>query len=121
MDRGLCLDLSDHTVRVWDVERGIQINNTRMQDGIVGNLVMSTRERAVVYIASYNSVRVWDEEGGNAGGEALSGHEDVVNEVAVSADGRTLVSGSDDGTVRVWDAESGSAVGQPLCGHEGSV
>ena len=111
----------DSTVRVWDVERGIQVNNTRMQHESVQNFVMSTGERSVVYIASCNSVRVWDEEGGNAGGEALPGHEDVVTEVAVSAGGRTLVSGSDDMTVRVWDAESGSAVGQPLCGHEGSV
>ena len=70
-----------------------------------------TGERSVVYIASYNTVRVRDEEGGNAGGEALPEHEDVVTQVAVSADGRTLVSRSDDGTVRVWDAESGSAVG----------
>ena len=111
----------DRTVRVWDVERGIQVNNTRMQDDVVKFLVMSTGERSVVYIASQNSVRVWDEEGGNAGGEALPEHEDVVTQVAVSADGRTLVSGSKDRTVRFWDAESGSAVGQPLRGHEGGV
>ena len=40
--------------------------------------MMSTGERSVVYISSENTVRVWDEEGGNAGVEALPGHEGVV-------------------------------------------
>lgn len=37
----------------------------------------------------------------------LSGHQDLIGEIAFSADGATIVTGAADGTLRYWDAETG--------------
>jgi eukaryotic-like serine/threonine-protein kinase len=48
------------------------------------------------------AVRLWDVNTGTACG-LLSGHQDVVTEIAFSPEGRSLVSASRDGSLRLWD------------------
>ncbi|WP_229994522.1 TIR domain-containing protein [Arthrobacter sp. Bi26] len=67
------------------------------------------------------TMRLWDAETGQALGEPMSGHKELVNCVAFSPDGRRVLSGGDDGTVRVWDPETGRALGTPMTGHAGAV
>jgi WD40 repeat protein len=52
--------------------------------------------------------------------EILTGHTDVVYDVALSSDGRRAVSGSEDNMVRVWDLETGQCV-LSLHGHTSMV
>lgn len=59
-------------------------------------------------------VQIWDVETGAPQGDALAGHEDVVNGVAFSPDGALLASASVDGTVRLWDVETGQQDGEAL-------
>jgi tetratricopeptide (TPR) repeat protein len=65
-----------------------------------------------------HTARVWDATTGQAIGEPLRGHEDVVSSAAFSPDGKRIVTASADETVRLWDAATGKPIAEPLRGHD---
>ncbi|KIO03231.1 hypothetical protein M404DRAFT_87139, partial [Pisolithus tinctorius Marx 270] len=112
----------DKTVRVWDVERGVQIGSTLEGHTNAVNSVTFSPDGKMIVSGSWDStVRVWDAEGGVQIGSPLEGHTFGVNSVAFSPDGKMIVSGSLDKTVRVWDVEGGVQIGSPLEGHTSGV
>ncbi|KIN96777.1 hypothetical protein M404DRAFT_37725, partial [Pisolithus tinctorius Marx 270] len=97
---------SDKTVRVWDVEGGVQIG--RPLEGHteeVSSVAFSPDGKRIVSGSKDKTVRVWDVEGGVQIGSPLVGHTDAVESVAFSPGGKRIVSGSRDKTVRVWENE----------------
>ncbi|KIM63729.1 hypothetical protein SCLCIDRAFT_116601, partial [Scleroderma citrinum Foug A] len=108
----------DTTVRVWDVERGVQIDSPLQGHTKTVTLInFSPDGRRIVSGSDDKTVRIWDAEKGVQIGGPLQGHTDYVRSVAFSPDGTRIVSGSHDETVRVWDAERGVQIGNPLQGH----
>ncbi|KIO00838.1 hypothetical protein M404DRAFT_1003535 [Pisolithus tinctorius Marx 270] len=108
----------DKTVRVWDVEGGVQIGSPlEGHTSEVNSVAFSPDGKRIVSGSMDNTVRVWDVEGGVQIGSPLEGHTDLVRSVAFSPDGKRIVSGSMDNTVRVWDVEGGVQIGSPLEGH----
>jgi WD40 repeat protein len=109
----------DHTIRLWNVDRGL------------ATIVLSGHADAVVALAfspdgtrlasgSWDgTVRLWDPRTG-AHVRTLEGHENFVLCLAWSADGRTLASGGADQSIRVWDAATGKPL-HTLRGHGGWV
>ncbi|KAG6906873.1 hypothetical protein DXG01_011586 [Tephrocybe rancida] len=87
----------------------------------IGTATFSPDSTKMVSGSSDKTVRVWDTVTGQQLGEALRGHEHMVNSVAFSSDGTKIVSGSGDKTVRVWDTETGQQLGEALQGHEDEV
>jgi WD40 repeat protein len=67
------------------------------------------------------TARLWDVATGQPHGPPLTGHTEVVNEVAFSPDGRLLATTSGDQTARLWDVATGKPHGPPLTGHTSSV
>jgi WD40 repeat protein/tRNA A-37 threonylcarbamoyl transferase component Bud32 len=64
-------------------------------------------------------INLWD----SATGQVLltiTGHADVITDLAFSPDGQCLATSSGDQTVKVWDTQSGREI-RTLRGHEGSV
>ncbi|KIN98759.1 hypothetical protein M404DRAFT_156989 [Pisolithus tinctorius Marx 270] len=89
----------DKTVRVWDVEGGVQIGSPL--DGhtsFVNSVAFSPDGKRI-------TVRVWDVEGGVQIGSPLEGHIDGIRSVAFSPDEKRIASVSGDTTVRVWENE----------------
>ncbi|MEE2629160.1 MAG: hypothetical protein VX670_11925, partial [Candidatus Latescibacterota bacterium] len=52
--------------------------------------------------------------------QTLSGHSNILWEVAYSPDGTTLASASHDGSIKLWDAANGQEL-QTLSGHNGPI
>ena len=109
----------DHTVRVWDLERGVCVATLEGHQGPVLCVALTPDGRRVVSGSEDNTVRVWDLERGVCV-DKFEGHHDFVSCVALTPDGRRVVSGSVDRTVRVWDLERGVCVAT-LEGHQSTV
>ena len=99
----------DHTVRVWDLERGVCVATLEGHQEAVVCVALTSDGRRAVSGSADRRVRVWDLERGVCVA-TLEGHQGPVLCVALTPDGRRVVSGSEDNTVRVWDLERGVCV-----------
>jgi WD40 repeat protein len=110
----------DLTVKVWDLENGVELHKLFRHSEAVDTVAVSADGRRALssscrdfYSSSSKgvspTVKVWDLEN-DTELHNFFGHSDVVTAIAVSADGRQAVSGSKDQTVKVWDLEAGKVI-----------
>ena len=109
----------DGSLRLWDLESGVQIGNDWCDDGKeeVWSISLSPNGKTVASGSSDGKVRLWDVETKKVI-VRWTGHTSTVRSLCWSADGERVVNGCDDGTFGVWDVESGDAVLGPIrTGH----
>ena len=109
----------DGSLRLWNLESGVQIGNDWFDDEEVGVwiIALSPNGKTIASGGHDWKVRLWDVET-----EKLvarwTGHTQPTASLCWSVDGERVVSGSGDGTMRVWDVESGDTVLGPIkTGH----
>jgi len=121
----------DGTVRIWNMESGLQIvkplhSHRKDSNGYnsVRSVALNHDGTRLVSGGNDGVVRIWEIESGLLIG-ALSSKQDEGNDLSVivasvdmSQDGAYVVSGGSDGTVRIWNVNSGLQIGAPLRGHE---
>jgi WD40 repeat protein/tRNA A-37 threonylcarbamoyl transferase component Bud32 len=105
----LACGASDHTVRLWDVRRRVQLAQLPGHGDSVEDVAFSPDGRLLATAGDDRTVRLWD-LASDTQAAVLTGHRDDVWSVAFSPDGRTLASGSKDHTIRIWDVGSRRAV-----------
>ncbi|KAJ2935249.1 hypothetical protein H1R20_g1846, partial [Candolleomyces eurysporus] len=109
---------SDHTIRIWDMDKGAQIGELLLGHGnTINSVAISPNGKLIASGSDDKTIRIWDAETGTQVGEPLLGHTDSVWSVAISHDGQHIISGSSDKTVRIWDAAAGTQIGVPLQEH----
>ncbi|GAA4496222.1 hypothetical protein GCM10023191_037980 [Actinoallomurus oryzae] len=96
---------SDHTVRLWDVARRVELAQLPGHTAPIEGVRFSRDGRLLATAGDDRTVRLWDLSSGRQVA-VLSGHRSEVWSVDFSPDGRYLASGSRDHTVRVWDLRS---------------
>ncbi len=101
----------DHTVKVWDADRGVQVLSLQGHTGMVLSVAFRPDGKRIASGSNDQTIKVWDVVKGS---EILTlhGHMGSVWSVAFRADGKRILSGSVDSTVKTWDADKG---GEPLC------
>ncbi|ETO06153.1 hypothetical protein RFI_31243 [Reticulomyxa filosa] len=105
----------DHTVRIWDVSSGKQLQIFRGHTGSVFTAKFSPDEHTVVSCSQDGTIRLWDV---NTGTEIMKLEKNFgpIWDVDFSPDGRYIVSGFKDKTIRLWDIHSGIEINR-LLGH----
>jgi WD40 repeat protein len=116
--------------RTWDATTGEELATLGHlnEGGPLGTGVLRwSPDGSRIACASGSQIRVWDATTGEAL-LTLTGHDDLVNQIAWSPEGSHIVSTSYDGTTKIWDVstalETGAAIGEELLtftGHTGDV
>jgi WD40 repeat protein len=108
----------DKTVRVWDVNTGMQLAVLRGHENSVRRLAFLSGGTRIVSIADDNTMRIWDAT--TAEPRTVLRHQGEVTSMAFSPDYSRIVTGCKDKTVQIWDVESGERR-FVLRGHEHHV
>ena len=108
----------DGKVRVWDVDRGVNLV-TLAEPGGLRCLTFRPGTDVFAISGEGGSARLRDSATGRPIGERLE-HTARVDCLAFSPDGAFVATGGQDGTVRLWCALSGLPIGPPLK-HGGAV
>ena len=87
----------------WELPEGA---TTRLGKGSIREIQYAPDGRTLASGAEDATVRLWDPVTGELK-RTLTGHSNVVSNVAFSPDGQTLASGAGDGTVGLWDVVTG--------------
>ncbi|MEC4886011.1 MAG: tetratricopeptide repeat protein [Scytonema sp. PMC 1070.18] len=117
---------SDHTLKVWDLEKGTEIHtlgvvkrrrgtgtmwipdeeSTKKLESFIGNILAITpNSKRLISGSSDRTLKVWDLESGNLE-FTLIGHNYEINSVAITPDDKQVISKSYDG-LRIWDLNTG--------------
>ena len=105
----------DGSLRLWNIESGVQIGNDWRDGGTEGvrSIALSPNGKTVASGNRDGKVRLWDIETKKVIAK-WTGHTYGVGSLCWSIDGERVVSGSNDETIRVWDVESGDTVLGPI-------
>ena len=117
-DRYLSLLLPDGTVRVWDLELGVQRPPLKPKEQ-AQLAVPSPDGRMVAVVTAAGAVTLYDLGTRSAVG-GLTGQKGAVLSVAFAPDGKLLATGGADGGVTLWTVDKRSAK-QTLKAHAGGV
>jgi WD40 repeat protein len=106
------------TVRIWNVDTGLEIRTLRSPEGLVTRMAYSPDGSRLAAASQNGSVIVWDTIAGKTC-LTLRGRTGIVHGVAYSPDGRRLVTAAGGmnkggeqlyGDVKLWDARNGQEI-----------
>lgn len=107
----------DKTIRVWNVETGIELTTFSGHESFVSDIAFSPDGKRIISGAWDHTVRLWDVEAVTKP-TTISGHTFI--SVDFCPDGKRIVTGSADNEVITWNVETGRQLAR-YSGHSGAV
>lgn len=113
----------DYTIKLWDVNTGMEIHTFEGHSHSVKSVVFSRDGKYLLSGAVDNSLRVWDV---NKGEEIRSfdmkfARNDAYNSITLSADGKYVLSARIYGPVILWDYSTGAKISTLKTGSNGTT
>jgi WD40 repeat protein len=108
----------DHSLRIWDLEKGLTFAIDSAHDGPVRSVSIAPDGRWAM-TAGDKTVRLWDLDSRTCL-RVLEGHTFAVEAVAFTPDGSWAISGSLDKTLKVWDLGKSVCL-RTILGHSHGV
>ncbi|GMH75040.1 hypothetical protein TrLO_g8798 [Triparma laevis f. longispina] len=102
----ICSSSKDSTIRVWDLENGVELRTITRHTGSVWGLSFLRTGRKIISASADGQVKLWNLDPQLPKSKKLKGHENQIKNIDITSDGKTVVSCSTDKTIRVWDLES---------------
>jgi len=96
----------DKTVRLWDLQAGKEIKETRVVCEQKIDRVAVSRDSRWIIAACEKEVKAFEVKTGVV--KTFKGHSSEALSIDISRDSKLLVSGSWDGTTRIWDFKIGN-------------
>lgn len=109
----------DGNLRLWDIERGIEIASHQDHTLNFTALCLTLQGNQVLAGAADGSIHLWDWELSRLHAQ-WSAHTQAVRDIACTPDGRLCVSASNDGSLKAWDLKTLRLV-HTMLGHTGAV
>jgi WD40 repeat protein len=111
---------SDRSLKVWDLESGVELRSLRGHADDVEKVVITPDGRRVVSASGDKTIRVWDIKSGEQL-HNLHGPQSIITILMLALDGRWIISSSfEDQTIKIWDIESGKLL-HTLRGHNSFI
>jgi WD40 repeat protein len=126
----LAYGATDGTIYVINLETGEEVYSITDAPGPAYSLAYGESYLASSHCAiplnedgscEQSEIRIWDASNGQAVGQPLSAHTDLITSLAISHDDKLLASGSRDQSILIWDLDKGETKGLPLTRHLGAV
>jgi WD40 repeat protein len=99
------------TIRLWDLETGVEVGWPQHQAGYVTGLALLPDGRMASSHDDDKTIRLWELKNVTQIGRA-GGHWHDVHALTLLPDGRRLASLSSDQTIRIWDVKTGAESGR---------
>jgi len=114
--RRMATTSSDGILRLWDLKRGIILNELEERGEGMGGIAISQDGQLIASnIGHGGHVNAWHGDTGKPLIQAFIPHpRSRVSSMDFSSDGATLVTGSSDGTTQVWNTATWQPQGQPI-------
>ena len=109
----------DDTIRVWDLQTGVEMVSLQGHPRGVNDLRISTKGQVLVSCGDDGTVKVWNLAAGRLI-HTLEGHARDVTSVTIGHKGWTLASSSKDKTIKLWKLDKGTAL-RTLLGSPAAV
>jgi WD40 repeat protein/DNA-binding SARP family transcriptional activator len=110
---------TDHSLYLWDLETGHQIQTLEGHSGVIRHLAASPDGRRVLSGGGDGEVLMWDLTKGEMQAR-FAVHADAIEAIAFAPDGNTAISVSIDGTIILWDLTNAALLNR-FEGHRTAV
>ncbi len=100
----------DKTIKLWDVNTGIDVKNFSGHPAAVKALAVTSDGQTIISADAEGNIFTWATEGSREPILKIEAHEGAINTLNLFDDNQSILSGGFDQTIKRWDINSGKLI-----------